>query len=415
MPRVLPARPDLDQLKHQAKSLSKAHRRNDADACTVLRNLRRFAAASDADILAADIRLHEAQYALALEYGFPSWYALRMHVLAQTRIPLTATLRRDGERVWLDGVKGWHVGEKQISVHAAMEAVLRAAGEEISYEYLVGVSGLAFRLQVSFDGLCPSSPHPACGFQCLELARAASPRQLESLNAYQVEGAEKQAVLDKVKASIDRGIAVQYGAEEDGVVVGYQQDAELLCLHPYKDHETPFVETEWPWSFYLYTEKKAEAPDRHALPIASLRQAVAMARRPSHEGYWLGFRAWEEFIDKVKALNQADRGNAWIFECLCANRKTAAAYLREIAEDFPPEIASHLLIAADRYEQMVACALCADGRSSVEIAPYPWMLKDGETWGDEARRAQIQRLQAAYPLERQAIAELEKAVTLIER
>jgi len=343
MPRVLPVRPDLDQLKHQAKSLTKAQRRGDTDACTVLRHLRRFAAASDADILAADVHLHEAQYALALDYGFPSWYALRTHVLAQTRIPVTATLQRDGERVWLDGVKGWHVSEKQISVHAAMEAVLRAAGEEMSYDYLVGVSGLAFRLQVHFDGgFCPSAPHPANGFECLELARAASPLQMEFLNAYQVEGADRTAVLDKVKASIDRGIPVQYGSEEDGVVVGYQ-GAELLCLHPYKDYKTPFEETEWPWGFCVYPAKKAEAPDRHALAIASLRQAVAMAHEPSRDGNWVGFRAWEQYIRNLTALDQADesarrgsmQGNGWMYECLCACRNIAAAYLREIAEDYP--------------------------------------------------------------------------------
>jgi hypothetical protein len=43
------------------------------------------------------------------------------------------------------------------------------------------------------------------------------------------------------------------------------------------------------------------------------------------------------------------------------------------------------------------------------------MLKDGATWRDEVRHAQIHRLQEAYPLERQAIAELEKAIALIER
>ncbi len=328
--------------------------------------------------------------------------------------------QRDGARVWLDGVKGWHVSEKQVSVHAAMEAVLRAAGEAISYEYLIGVSGLAFRLQVS--GFCPSSPHPACGFQCLELAQAASPWQQEGLYAYQVESAvEKQAMLDKVKASIDRGIAVQYGSEEDGVVVGYQQDTELLCLHPYKDHTKPFVETEWPWRFSLYTMKKAGAPDRHALAIASLRQAVAMAHEPSREGYGLGFCAWEQYIGNLTALDQADevvrkgsmQGNAWIYECLCAGRKVAATYLREIADDFAPEVTDHLLAAAERYDYMIAGALCTDGKSSKDIAPYPRMLKDGETWRDEVRRAQIHRLQKAYPLERQAIAELEKAVALI--
>jgi RNA polymerase sigma-70 factor (ECF subfamily) len=51
----------------------------------------------------------------------------------------------------LNGVNGWPGNSKGSSVHAAQEAVMRAIGEDVSYEYLVGVSSLAFRMQVSKD------------------------------------------------------------------------------------------------------------------------------------------------------------------------------------------------------------------------------------------------------------------------
>jgi len=80
MARSLPSQPNLDQLRIQAKEIVKAHRSKDASVCDPLRRLKRFADASDADIFAAKLTLTDAQYALALDYGFPSWDALKKHV-----------------------------------------------------------------------------------------------------------------------------------------------------------------------------------------------------------------------------------------------------------------------------------------------------------------------------------------------
>lgn len=69
--RQLPDRPNLDQLKRQAKDLLHAARAQDADA------LARFR------ILPANVRtpaLHDAQSVIAREHGFASWNDLREHV-----------------------------------------------------------------------------------------------------------------------------------------------------------------------------------------------------------------------------------------------------------------------------------------------------------------------------------------------
>ena len=80
MTTSLPQRPDLDQLRHQAKDLLKAHRKGHLEVCALLRHLNRFSHASDADILSAELKLNEVQFALALEYGFSSWDALKQHI-----------------------------------------------------------------------------------------------------------------------------------------------------------------------------------------------------------------------------------------------------------------------------------------------------------------------------------------------
>ncbi|HEX6473181.1 MAG TPA: ankyrin repeat domain-containing protein [Streptosporangiaceae bacterium] len=64
----LPARANLDQLRHQAKDLLHAARRGEPEAINRLRTF------------ANRITLSAAQVAIAREYGFPSWPALKLEV-----------------------------------------------------------------------------------------------------------------------------------------------------------------------------------------------------------------------------------------------------------------------------------------------------------------------------------------------
>jgi hypothetical protein len=80
MSKSLPGRPNFEHLKNEAKSLLKAHREGEPTCCDTLRNLHRFAGKPDQEVLSASVALAEVQYALALEYGFKSWTALKEHV-----------------------------------------------------------------------------------------------------------------------------------------------------------------------------------------------------------------------------------------------------------------------------------------------------------------------------------------------
>lgn len=76
----LPDRPDIDQLRHQARALHRAAAAGEPDA---LARLRRF---SDLIVLST------AQLAVAREYGYPSWPALRAEV-ERRRYMLSAATR----------------------------------------------------------------------------------------------------------------------------------------------------------------------------------------------------------------------------------------------------------------------------------------------------------------------------------
>jgi hypothetical protein len=95
MSRELPAKPNLEHLKNQAKDLLRSFEQDDAAA------KERFAGVS----LIGQPRLADALHAVAREYGFPNWAKLKEHVESLTRIltpaeQLTAAIRKtDADKV----------------------------------------------------------------------------------------------------------------------------------------------------------------------------------------------------------------------------------------------------------------------------------------------------------------------------
>ena len=82
--RELPARPSLENLKKQAKSLLDAATARDRDALDRFAILPALAGKSSDELAASHLALHDAQSAIAREHGFPSWNALREEVEART-------------------------------------------------------------------------------------------------------------------------------------------------------------------------------------------------------------------------------------------------------------------------------------------------------------------------------------------
>ena len=87
----LPSRPNLDQLRRQAKELLTEQRAGTLQACQRIREFHpRYAAAADDSIKAATLALSDGQLTIAREYGFASWARLR----ASSRRPVAAATRR---------------------------------------------------------------------------------------------------------------------------------------------------------------------------------------------------------------------------------------------------------------------------------------------------------------------------------
>ena len=264
---------------------------------------------------------------------------------------------------------------------------------------------------MSKDGLCPSSPHSFCGYQCVAGSVNALPWHIKVYEAKADDAEAVKAARQAVMESIDRGVPVQYGSEEDGIIVGYQKGGEeWICFHPMREGGTKtFVETTWPWGIAVFTEPKESVSSKRELAVNALKQAVEMDRAGEADGYFLGPKAWDDYLAKLRALQEADEktqkesmlGNSWIYECLVQYRYAASHYLKSVAESSRLTWLPICVKAADLYKKMTGEVLCDSEHCVITIAPLPWSLKEGESWTNEVRAEQIRRLEAALPLERE--------------
>jgi len=79
--RPLPAYPNLDHLKYQAKDLLRDHAAHQPDAAQKIREFHpRYQTSTDTEIFNAELSLSDAQLTIARESGFPSWPRLKRHV-----------------------------------------------------------------------------------------------------------------------------------------------------------------------------------------------------------------------------------------------------------------------------------------------------------------------------------------------
>lgn len=331
------------------------------------------------------------------------------------------------------------------TVLASLASVMRTAGEDITYEFLMGVSSHAFRLQFCW---CPSAPHSHCGFNTFEPALRATGYEVkdyplavwEPSTRKQREPTDEElaAAREAVKASIDAGMPVLINSEECAVLAGYEPISEENPtgwlrrpgpLPPYgPDQPYVLAVKRIPWCITTVSKGASAPPDRRESIVWSLEKAVENAHTEKLGLYSMGFAAWERWIRELadfrpvigetqEHLDKYDTdesapfelqlGNAWCYESLIDARKQAAGYLRSIASEFTDAAATHLRAAADEYDRVVEPLIEGLG-CFTDVAPYPWM-KDLK-WTDEERANQAERLRKGLPHERKAIEEIEAAL-----
>jgi hypothetical protein len=299
-----------------------------------------------------------------------------------------------------------------VSLGGALGALLAAAGRDLPQSYILGASGLAFRLTLDLV-FSPGAPFEINFHEQFPL--------WENLGAWFRRSTDRDESLGRIRESIDRGLpAIAFDLmeiPEYGLVVGYDGE-RLACLTMASAGETEpawMAEGDWPPAAHgNWTRPEAialldlaPAFERRRAEVASLRFAIEHFWAPAGRDMWLqhGKGAYEFWISTLSSSlplhgAQPGLGHSYNLLVLAAARREATAYLTDLAARYPE--APPLAAAARRYAE-VASALS----EAMAVLPFPG--RNGiET--KEERTALAACLRRALGAEHQAIDEIERSM-----
>ena len=334
-------------------------------------------------------------------------------------------------RVWIDDLEGFGTDMYASSPHGCQARIMQTLGEKLNYDDMICYSAFAFRVGIN-EQLCPSAGHPFCGFECMAGSFRALPWKVRLFehNPWDKPKDDRSAaeaeVCAAIKGSIDRGIPVHYGSEEDGLIIGYGDDGRRWwCVHPYhKNGSEAFWHEEvkgmaggsWPWGIVVWKEPKpaGERISDIDLTIAALKQAVEMWNTEKVEAYFTGEAAYGHWIEWLRGVESGKivdarggmQGNGWCFDVLIHCRRIAGSWLKSKAKIFKGGGVDEIRTAADHYAQIAEiCMEDLDTSWNLALSPNRY-----EEWTGELRREQIARLEASRTHDQAAIAAIVKAL-----
>jgi hypothetical protein len=316
------------------------------------------------------------------------------------------------EKKFIDGIPPMKYGENKDNTFVrSVQLSLNALGENYSYDYLMGISGAAFRIQ--FDpGWCPSSVDATCGFdvshEIFKSLKYTARFKRINHNSFQ----DIKDLYSEIKTQIDQGkpiVAINLmGDMEWGIVTGYlKNEPGILCRTFNDESEEYSTARHAPWLTFFISDKKTDNTSDD-LFSRSLEFAVLLARASKFEEYYSGFAAYEKWIEKIfqlaKRHDSEDIKHTMeihfiLWNSLLDSRRAAFNYL--VSAD-----ADKKLISGDKiigcYEKILGILENPPQLSGQDKS------RDSSTGISEMIRNQAEVLNQAYLIEQEAIHLIEK-------
>lgn len=289
-----------------------------------------------------------------------------------------------------------------------LELILQGTGRTVDYDELMGLSGMAFRLQFRTDRWDVGNPDPLVGENCVDPLFSQIGVEHEIRVVRRDQQREAAALRQQIAESIDRGMPVLAAnimpPEDWGIITGYQAQYQWLCRsYNGESREEDRLAKGWPTAVVVLKGFGKRPPLERAYGD-SFRRAVQLYEMRKSGTHALGAAAFDYWIQNLRGVQSRDymHANVWTYVSLMDARAAAVRYLRKLAgQAGSPE--SYVLQAADYYDQEVR--LLQEGYRHVpseamfpDTAP-PYVYRD----------RQIQVLRQARTLEDKAIDALRRA------
>lgn len=305
----------------------------------------------------------------------------------------------------------------------AMSSVLSFLGTERSYDDIMGLTGVAFILQIDTSGPytkgeldCAWWPNDAWGFDLgLPVLSKATGWELRKVRcdseAYKKDpaAAYRRSLAPALKKSLAARKPVLTETDFGFIVLGEDKREPPLLGHGAQGKSTQFGSLlripYYPWGLIVFG--KQSAPGRPGeVDLASLRHIIALYHEKAQgpdapKTRFSGQQAWAEWLRLLHAGSAADNN---MLICLQVDRRSAVAYLRDMAKRHNGEAAARLSAAADLYQRVL---------DDAKKQGLPWnRVQSGEN--EKTVQADFTAMvERVSKLEAQAIAELEAAAASI--
>ncbi len=294
-----------------------------------------------------------------------------------------ANVRREGDRVWIDEVT--YADTREVNGYVrGIAALLDARGEHVSYDRLMGLSGMAFITQVHaqrWKGVVDAGwwPLDGVGIQARKefLSQAIGYEFCEYGGVWGVgdwDGIKPrlpQIYAEQMKAPLETAInagqpafAGWCGMNMAFLIYGYTTPGEgppILGIGAGSTDGEIAQSSEWPYGVLILGERSAPLSEK-AADIAALRYAVQLARdevRLSEKYPWMsgeeGYAFWAELVrNPEEKIKNHHHGN--VRRHLLINRTSAVRFLNEMSARYTDETADLLQEAARKYELVIESA-----------------------------------------------------------
>ncbi len=252
---------------------------------------------------------------------------------------MKAFLRETEYQVYIDHLPRLEWGEGfDTSFIRSAQLALNALGARYSYDYLMGLSGAAFRLHFHPDW-CPSAGDMTTGFDVSKVlfSSLGYSTTLHSIDDNSFD--DIRSLYQKIKEQINRGVPIVAinlkVCPEWGIITGYlKKRPGILCRTFFDETEEYSLAEHAPWlSFFIGDRSEPLHPEE--IFKNSLKIAVQLGKTEDFEGYKSGRSAYKHWSKDLKnmALSLPKRGfehhevNLTLFNCLVDARKAAVSYL----------------------------------------------------------------------------------------
>ncbi len=228
--------------------------------------------------------------------------------------------------------------ETETSFIRSTQYILNSLGEEYSYEFLMGISGAAFRFHFNPDW-CPSAADVTTGFDVSNILFKSLGYKCQLLKIDDNSFDDIRSLYIKIKSQINKGIPIiainLKVCPVWGVITGYlKHKPGIICRTYFDETEDYSLAERVPWLtfFFFYRE---ESMDIRKIYNNSLEIAIQLAMTNSYNEYLSGFSALEKWIEELEKFLQSTsvkvfeeyEVNLTLFDCLLDTRQAAVKYL----------------------------------------------------------------------------------------